>query len=129
MVSSLTLMMNRIKQECSVPDNFRLKNITAIWKGKGSKMELDKDRGIFTATVLDNILQNLMLRDNYPEIDSNMSDSNIGARKGRNIRDHTFVINGVIAETLATKGASTELIICDYSKCFDMQDVDSYSMC
>ena len=64
-----------------------------------------------------------MLRDNYPEIDSNMSDSNIGARKGRNIRDHTFVINGVIAETLATKGAATELII-DYSKCFDVQDVD-----
>ena len=40
------------------------------------------------------------------------------------LRDHTFVINGVIAETLATKGAATELIICDYSKCFDVQDVD-----
>ena len=63
MVASLTLMMNRIKQECTVPDDFRMKNITAIWKGKGSKMELDNDRGIFTATVLDNILQNLMLRD------------------------------------------------------------------
>ena len=34
------------------------------------------------------------------------------------------MINGIINETLATKGASTELIICDYSKCFDVQDVD-----
>jgi len=35
-------------------------------------------------------------------VDQHMSSSNIGSRKGRNIRDHLFVINSVISD-LKTK--------------------------
>ena len=36
-------------------------------------------------------------------IDSNMSDSQIGGRKGKNVRNHTWVLNGIICDVLSTK--------------------------
>ena len=42
------------------------------------------------------IIDKLIYNDKYDIINSNMSDSNIGGRRGRNIRDHLFVINGII---------------------------------
>ena len=57
MVQSLLLMMNKIKNEARIPEIFRLKNISAIYKNKGSKSELENDRGIFSCTVLNSILQ------------------------------------------------------------------------
>ena len=47
MIQSLLLMMNKIKYEVKIPEIFRLKNISAIYKNKGSKSDLENDRGIF----------------------------------------------------------------------------------
>ena len=47
-----------------------------------------------------------------------MSCSNIGARKNRNIRDHLFVINAVINDTVKKK-KSVDIEIMDIKKCFD----------
>ena len=33
-----------------------------------------------------------------------MSDSNVGARRGKNIRNHIFVLNGIINDVLNSKG-------------------------
>ena len=38
----------------------------------------------------------MILNDKYEIIDSFMSDSNVGGRKERGIRDHLFVVNGII---------------------------------
>ena len=50
-----------------------------------------------------------------------MSCSNIGARRNRNIRDHLFVINGVLNDVQQNKKNSNgiDLGIYDISKCFD----------
>ena len=48
-----------------------------------------------------------------------MSDSNIGARKKKNIRNHSFIINGVINEILNNKNKSIDIEIVDYRQCFD----------
>ena len=50
-----------------------------------------------------------------------MSCSNIGARHNRNIRDHLFVINGVLNDVQQNKKNSNgiDLGIYDISKCFD----------
>ena len=103
LVKSLTIMMNRIKNEVYVPELFRMKNITAIYKNKGSRSELENDRGIFSCTIPNIILQKLIYKDNYENIDNNLSDSNVGARKGKNIRNHSFIINGIIHETVSSK--------------------------
>ena len=38
----------------------------------------------------------LIYGDKYDLIDNNMSDSNVGARKKKIIRNHIFVINSII---------------------------------
>ena len=42
-----------------------------------------------------------------------MSDSNIGARQNRNIRDHLFIVNGVINDVINGNGAETDIEIYD----------------
>ena len=121
LIKSLTILMNRIKDECVIPDLFRLKNITTIYKNKGSRYDLQNDRGIFTCTVFNTILQKLIYNDKYDIIGKNLSDSNVGARKNRN---HTFIINGIINEVIQSKSESVDLTILDYKQCFDSLSVD-----
>ena len=60
----------------------------------------------------------MIYNDEYGTIDLNMSDSNIGARKGKNIRHHIFVLNGIINEAIRNK-KSVDIQILDYRQCFD----------
>ena len=49
-----------------------------------------------------------------------MTDFQIGGRKGRNVRDHIFVVNGLIQEALSSvKSKPINIIIADFSLCFD----------
>ena len=96
LLESLLLLFNGIKKTFSSPKFMILENITTIFKNKGSRFDMDNDRGIFILTVLKKILDKLVYNDNYNDIDINMSDSNIGARKDRNIKNHLFMIYGII---------------------------------
>ena len=49
-------------------------------------LDMSSDSGIFILPVLRKILDKLTYLDKYPELDMAMSDSNIGARKNKNIR-------------------------------------------
>ena len=42
----------------------------------------------------------LLYNDNRKIIDENMADSQVEARRNKNIRNHTWVLNGVINEVL-----------------------------
>ena len=61
----------------------------------------------------------LIYKEEYDIIDSHMSDSNIGARKRKNIRNHIFLLNGVINEANNNKKKSIDIVILDYKQCFD----------
>ena len=53
-------------------------------------------------------------------LDENMSDSQVGARKNKNIRNHTWILNGVINEVLKKKSNSpVDIQIVDVKQCFD----------
>lgn len=124
MIQSLLLMMNKIKAEAKIPSTFRLKNVSAIYKNRGSRSDLENDRGIFTCTVLNSILQKLIYNEKYEEIDFNLSDSNVGARKRKNIRNHNFIINGIIHHTVTAKARPVDITVLDYKQCFDTLSVD-----
>ena len=69
--------------------------------------------------VFRSILEKLIYHDEYSKIDANLSDANVGARKGRNIRDNLFVVHAI---TNSIKRGSEEAVdICAYDaeKCFD----------
>ena len=91
--------MNGIKENCYLPEFIQWANITSIYKGKG---DLNNERGVFMVTVFSSILMRLIYIDKYGIIDSNMSDSNVGARKRKNMRNHIFVINSIIHYVLSS---------------------------
>ena len=83
-------------------------------------MELENERGIFIVSIFRSMLMKLIYQDKYEEIDSNMSDSNVGARKKKNIRNHIFIINGIIHDVLSSKKKKAiDIQIMDYRQCFD----------
>ena len=116
---SLLIMFNKMKDEIKIPEILEFVNIISIYKGKGKKSELKNDRGIFIINIFRSILMKLIYNNEYPKVDSSMSDSNIGARREKNIRNHLFIINGVINETIKTKMKSVDIEILDYRQCFD----------
>ena len=92
LAAGLLDLVNGIKLNLFIPDPIQLANITTIYKNKGSRQDLQNDRGIFILTVIRKIIDNLVYVDKYDDIDLAMSDSNIGARKKKNIRNH-FICN------------------------------------
>ena len=49
-----------------------------------------------------------------------MSDSQIGARKSKNVRNHIWIVNGIICDVLSTKKKpAIDILIYDYKQCFD----------
>ena len=61
----------------------------------------------------------LIYLDKFESIDKNMSNSNIGARKGRNIKDHMFIIYGIINSVLKGNEPCIDIQIYDLIKAFD----------
>ena len=96
-------LLNRIKQEFTFPEFMEFSNIVSIYKGKGERMDLENDRGIFVVTILRSILNSLIYKDKYNLIGSNMSGSQVGGRKGMNVRNHIWMLNGIISDVLSTK--------------------------
>ena len=69
---------------------------------------------------MDNTVQTLkFISSKVWTIDTNMSDSNIGGRKNKNIANHIFIANGIINEVKNEKDMCVDLELLDISKCFD----------
>ena len=117
---SLLIYFNKMKEQNQVPDFVRLADVTTIYKGKGEKSDLNNDRGIFIVTIFHSLMMKLIYKDIYEIIDASMSDSQIGSRKGKNIRNHIWVLNSVISDTLSSKKKKPiDLGVYDYRQCFD----------
>ena len=118
---SMLRMFNMTKKRQIYPTIFQPANISSFYKKKGDKTDLNNDRGVFNVVKVRSILDKLIYNDIYGIVDSNMSCSNIGARRNRNIRDHLFVINGILNDVQQDKKNShgVDLGIYDIAKCFD----------
>ena len=96
--SSLLMFCNQTKEKLEIIDQIKKAQISSIYKKKGSRLSIESERGIFSVVKIRSIIEKLILQDYYDKIDSNMSDSNVGARKERNIRDNLFVLYSVLAD-------------------------------
>ena len=63
--ASLLTLMNEIKSKSHIPDFVQWANITSIYKGKGEKLDLENERGIFIVSVFRSILMRLIYNDKY----------------------------------------------------------------
>ena len=116
---ALLLLMNQIKKQQKVPNAIKYCNITSLYKNKGSKKDFENYRGIFRVVVLRSILDRLIYNDEYPKIEKNLTDSNVGARQDRNIRDNIFVLNAITNEIVKKKKEGVDVQVFDVYKCFD----------
>ena len=80
---------------------------------------MDTERGIFILAVLRKIFDKLIYNDKYEDIDAGMSDSNIGARKQQNIKNHLFVLYGVINSVINEEKSCIDLCVYDIQNAFD----------
>ena len=69
------------------PSFIHYANICAIYKGHGEVKSLDSDRGIFLVSLFRTIMMKMIYKEKYIIIDGSMSDSNMGGRKHKNIKN------------------------------------------
>ena len=79
---------------------------------------MNNDRGVFNIITVRSIIDNLMYNDYYDLIDQNMSDSNVGGRRQRKIRDNLFIVYGVMNYALR-ENLEVDMGLYDLEKCFD----------
>ena len=70
-------------------------------------------------TIFRSIIDRLIYNDEYKNIDSNLTDPNVEARKGRNIRDNIFVLNAVTNSVVKGNPQPIDMQLYDVEKCFD----------
>ena len=64
-------------------------------------------------------MEKLIYNDEYFTIDSNLTDSNVGARRNRNIRDNLFVVNAISNSVKRGTEEPVDMGAYDVEKCFD----------
>ena len=116
---ALLRLMNKIKDDQTYPRCLELCNISSIWKNKGSRNNYENYRGIFRVTIFRSILDMLIYNDEYKNLDKNLTDSNVGARKGRNIRDNIFVLQAILNSVKKETENGIDCQVYDIEKCFD----------
>ena len=119
LISAILILMNRIKKEQVFPEVLEDCDITSIYKNKGARNNFESYRGIFRVPVLRSILDRLIYNDEYFNIDKNLTDSNVGARKNRNIRDNIFVLNAINNSVINGEEEPVDVQVFDVEKCFD----------
>ena len=118
---SILMMMNKIKQQMTVPETLRKAIITILHKRK-CKLDLNNWRGIFVNSAIRSILMKLVYGRTYDTVNENMSDAQIGARKGKGVRNHLFVLNSIISDVNNSKKKEPiDINVMDYKQMFDTE--------
>ena len=119
LVESLLNIINRAKYESQIPRPFRATKITSIYKSKGEKCDLKNDRGVHSVTKFRSIIDKLLYNDMYEQIDSKMSNCNVGGRRNRSIRDNLFIRYACINDTTGYQKIDIDIQFYDITQCFD----------
>ena len=120
---ALLNFLNGIKSEFYFPNEVLKSNITSIYKRKGSRLSMENNRGIFGLSVYNKMIDKLIYLEKYTLLDENMTDSNVGARKKPNIKNHLFIIHGIINAIINGKESCVDFHIYDLIKADCMNDL------
>ena len=66
----------------------------------------------------------MIYNDNYSKIDRNMSDNQMGGRRGKSCRNNIFMVNGIIHDVMKRANSKPIMLqLYDYSQMFDSIDL------
>ena len=118
--TSLLMLCNKVKNTMEIPDFFQDAYISAIPKKKKCPSSLSSERGIFLLNKVRMVFLKLLYNSNIPNIEKNLSNSNIGGRKGKASRDHLFVLFSIMSDIKQNKTSNClDLVWYDLESCFD----------
>jgi hypothetical protein len=87
------------------------------------RLDLYNWRGIFVSSVLRTILMKLVNERAFEKVDKTMTDSQIGARKHKSVRNHLFVLNAILSDVMTSKKKKhVDLNVMDFKQMFDSED-------
>ena len=116
---ALLKFFNLVLETFHIPEELLMADITSIWKRKGSRMNLKNDRGIFVLTILRKIMDKTLYNHFYDCLDAGMSDSNVGARQNRNVRNHLFIVYRIVTNIVNEGQSGVDVMIYDLVQAFD----------
>ena len=93
---SLTAMFNKILNKNKWPGEWKKVKIKSIYKNKGSKEDLNNQRGIFLTSIVQKVFERIILNRQYQKIDNSMSEFQNGARKQRSSSEHLYITRAII---------------------------------
>ena len=68
----------------------------------------------------------MIYSDEYEDVDQFMSDSNIGARKKKSVRNHLFIVYGIINSVIKGEAGCIDIQIYDLIQAFDALWLEDY---
>ena len=120
LVTPLTLLFNKSLQMGVVPTDWKLANVTAIYKGKGESDDVTNYRPISVTNCFSKILEKIIFKYLYNYIVSYdiLTDNQSGFRHKDSTVNQLLIIYDEIISSL-DKGKDVRFIFCDVSKAFD----------
>ncbi|CAL8139776.1 unnamed protein product [Orchesella dallaii] len=115
----LTIIFTNIFSLCQIPKYFKLADVTALYKGKGSRSQSSSYRAIFNfpfnVKVFEKILCDKLVYFTNKHLDSNQH----GFRQRRSCETANAVFTQHIYEYLDCTGGKAMAVFIDFSKAFD----------
>ena len=120
LIIPLTLLFNRSLQLGQVPNQWKLANVSAIFKGKGSPDDPSNYRPISITSCIGKILEKIIFKYLYNYLQENdiLTKFQSGLRPKDSTVNQLLEIYHTIIENL-DKGKDIKFIFCDVSKAFD----------
>ena len=116
-------MFNIVLKSGIVPDAWCMGAIIPLYKGKGSKDDLDNYRGITLLSCIGKLFTSLLNKrlTQFLENAGAIGPEQAGFRKGHSTNDHVFALHMLI-ELYKQKGKRIYAAFVDYRKAFDFVD-------
>ena len=115
----LAAIMNYSLSFGVVPTEWKQANVTALYKGKDlSKSDPGSFRPVSVTCAVARVMERILFNRIAPQLDSQLSSSQSGFRKGRSCYDNLLRITNAI-QTARAKGSHLPAIFLDLNKAFD----------
>ena len=119
------MMFNQVKHELVIPECLRTAHVTILHKKK-CRLDLNNWRGIFVCSVLRTVFMKLIYERTYYKVDRSMTDSQIGARKKKSVRNHLFILNSILSDVMSSVNKEPiDLSIMDFRQMFDSEKLST----
>ncbi|VDI05871.1 Hypothetical predicted protein [Mytilus galloprovincialis] len=120
LVTPLTFIFNKSLQSGTVPSDWKLANVSAIYKGKGDQDNVSNYRPISVTNCFSKILEKIIFKylHNYIHDHAILTDQQSGFRNKDSTINQLLLLYDEIVKNL-DKGKDVRFIFCDVSKAFD----------